>query len=440
MMGDHGKFHLGPPIHDVMSHEFGHELGLPHDGFQPHSCPIYNSVMSYTYIEGAGHRLDLAVYSEEALSSLVLNERHLSERLPFPLQKVEFLAMTPYQYRLEPSPDGRATLIDWNWNGVLGEENVVADINYDQGTDIGPEYDVGRADAAPVLVTHGAHHDGRLLLFLPRGGALQLREWLGTDVDKDGARWSPEINVEPAGVVGDPTAAYARGAAWVAYRMADRVVVRRIVPGEDHPQIGPALAVSGGVGEPTLASFGGHLALLLWRSPDRPIGLRLIDVTGPEPRFGPEEESDFASAVPVAAVEARDGETPALCVGLVEPTDPNHRSWTEVRRFVYTPAGRWRESGRQWVNGEVSGRDGARPFAVHAAHRMLLLWRREPGFEARGRLYHFSGGGTTADRPWSEQYITMQAALRETRTGWFSRRYSQPAAPSAVGARSVLVP
>ena len=431
LSGVNGKFHLGPPIHDVMSHEFGHELGLGHDGFQPHNCPIYNSIMNYTYIIGAGHRLELAAYSEGALSSLVLNERHLSERLPFPLRKVEFLAMTPFQYRLAPSRDGRSTLIDWNWNGVLGEENVVADINYDHGTDFGSQYDVGRADAAPVLVTHGAPKNGRLLLFVPRSGGLHLREWLGTEVDKDGARWSREIEVEPAGVVGDPTAAYARGATWVAYRTADRVVVRRIVPGGDHPTIGPAKTVPGAVGEPTLASFDGRLALLLWRSPDRPIGLRLIDVAGHEPRFASEEESGFASAVPVAAVEARDGETPALCVGLVEVTDPNHRSWTEVRRFVHTAAGRWRESRRQWVNGEQPSIDGANAFAVHAAHRMSLLWRPEPGFEARGRLYHFSGRGTTADRPWSEQFITMEAPVRETGTGWFSRSYYFAEAPSA---------
>ncbi len=64
LMGDRGKFRVGLPVHDVMTHEFGHELSLPHDAFQPHNCPIYNSVMSYTYIEGAGHRLDLCVYSE----------------------------------------------------------------------------------------------------------------------------------------------------------------------------------------------------------------------------------------------------------------------------------------------------------------------------------------------------------------------------------------
>ena len=77
-------------------------------------------------------------------------------------------------------------------------------------------------------------------------------------------------------------------------------------------------------------------------------------------------KSNFASAVPVAAVAAREGESPALCIGLIEPTNLNHLSWTEIRRFVLTTAGRWRETHREWVNGEVCGRDGATPLAVHA--------------------------------------------------------------------------
>ena len=73
------------------------------------------------------------------------------------------------------------------------------------------------------------------------------------------------------------------------------------------------------------------------------------------------------------------------------------------------------QSRRQWVNGEQPSIDGANAFAVHAAHRMSLLWRPEPGFEAHGRLYHFSGRGTTADRPWSEQFITMEAPVPRNR-------------------------
>ena len=179
-------------------------------------------------------------------------------------------------------------------------------------------------------------------------------------------------------------------------------------------------------------------ALLCRRSPDRPIGLRLIDVAGLKARFASEEESGFAQAeVPVAAVEARDGETPALCVGLVEVTDPNHRSWTEVRRFVHTAAGRWaRARARQWVSGEQASIDGANASSpLHAAHRMSLLWRCPSRASRRaGRLYHFSGRGTTADRPWSEQFITMEAPVRETGTGWFSPAYFAEAARAASAA------
>lgn len=67
---------------------------------------------------------------------------------------------------------------------------------------------------------------------------------------------------------------------------------------------------------------------------------------------------------------------------------------------------------------------------------MVLLWRPEPAFKGRGRLYDFSGGRTSADRPWSGQYITMRADPRETGTGWLSRSYRQPgrSSPSAPGA------
>ena len=195
----------------------------------------------------------------------------------------------------------------------------------------------------------------------------------------------------------------------MAYRIGEKVVCAESLSRVNIPRL--ALRSSSRCsGSADAGPFDGRLALLLWRSADRPIGLLLIDVAGREVKFEREEESNFASAVPVAAVEAHDGETPALCIGRIEPTDPNHRSWTEIRRFVRTTAGRWRETHRDWVNGEVCGRDGAGPFAVHAAHPMSLLWRNEPGFGARGRLYHFSGGGTTADRPWSGQFITMQAA------------------------------
>ncbi len=338
--------------------------------------------------------------------------------------------MTPYQYQLKPSPDGHSTLIDWNWNGILGEENVVADINYDHGTDIGRQYDVGGADFAPVLVTHGTPRNGRLLLLLPKGGALHLREWLGSDVDKDGDRWSAETVVKPSGIAGDVTAAYQHGATWVAYRTGEKVVMRRIVVAGEHPAIGPAIVVLGAAGQPTLAPFDGRLALLLWRSADRPIGLSLIDVAGREVTFEREEESNFASAglwPPWRRATA--GRRPCASAGSSRPIRtiaPGPRSGVSCAR-------------RQAAGGDAQGmgkRRGVRPRWGHAAGRP----RRAPD----GALVAKSARlrGTRPALPFQRrrdarrstlvgQYITMQAARRETGTGWFSRPYCEPGAPGA---------
>ena len=120
MMGDNGKFTTNPRVQDVLSHEIGHQLGLNHDGFQPHNSPTYASMMSYCYQNGVNGQPDEKRYSDGSLGRAVLNERRLSERLPFPLEKVAFLNGPPYHFPLRPA--GKATLIDWNWNGVFGEE------------------------------------------------------------------------------------------------------------------------------------------------------------------------------------------------------------------------------------------------------------------------------------------------------------------------------
>ena len=169
MMGGNGGFHADRLFQGVLPHEFGHELGLNHDGYQAQNSPIYPSIMRYSdpYQNRRDGRVGMKLYSHGLLGHIFLNERKLSERLPLPLGEIDFLANVPYYYRLRPA--GTSTLIDWNWNGVFGEEDVVADINYSHFTEIGPQrFDGGRADTAPVLVAHGTGSSAQLLLFFGR--------------------------------------------------------------------------------------------------------------------------------------------------------------------------------------------------------------------------------------------------------------------------------
>ncbi len=242
MMSAVGSFTTNDVILDVMTHEFGHELGLNHDGYQPHNCPIYPSLMSYTYQDKLNGRAELKQLSSGALGSILLDERRLSERLPVPIERVRFLANDPYFYQLRPA--GGSTLVDWNWNGIFGEEGVVADINYSHFTDIGRRrYELGASETAPALAAVGDGRAERLLLFSgrvrgnsprpapdapaaaanlspERPGALVVQAWQGEDRDRDGERWSAETVVEANGVTGDPTAISGRSTTWVAYPTA----------------------------------------------------------------------------------------------------------------------------------------------------------------------------------------------------------------------------
>ncbi|MBI3721829.1 MAG: VCBS repeat-containing protein, partial [Fimbriimonas ginsengisoli] len=151
-------------------HEFGHQLGLDHTGYWgPAWCPIYPSLMNYAYSYGFDGKPDAVHYSRGTFAKLVLHEENLDERLPFPIQQLHFLQSGPYHYKMKP--DGpNATLIDWNWNGIFGERNVRADINYGYSTYGGERLVIDRTVAAPFLL---AHRDW-LLMFYVKEAALEI--------------------------------------------------------------------------------------------------------------------------------------------------------------------------------------------------------------------------------------------------------------------------
>src|SRR5262245_23375510 len=176
-------------------HEFGHQVGLSHAGGPlTGMCPTYTSLMSYAYSYGFNDDGNQIHYSDGAMASLVLNETHLSERLPLPLDKIAFLAKGPYRFKLQT--DGDTTLIDWNRNGQFDEGVVRADIDDVYGVGSG-RFAAGKTVFAPVLFDHR----GRLFLVgADRDKRLYRREIHGAE------QLVPETWIDAVKPTGDPTA------------------------------------------------------------------------------------------------------------------------------------------------------------------------------------------------------------------------------------------
>ena len=421
--GDRGHFN---GHWQEFAHEFGHQLDLVHDGFygsgsgwsSDTGSAIYPSLMSYTYSYGYDNQGDWVRYSDGKRAPFVLNPRHLSERLPYPFDAVRFLGAEPYHYRVSPTPDGKETLIDWDWNGVLGEKDVVANVKYTHGTDFGPSLNVATTTAAPVLVAHGPAARPRPLLVYVQGSALIARSWVGRNRDLDGDRWS-ELGADYAsGIVGDPSAAYlGDGATWVAYRTAPGVVLRRLTLGDaGKPRFGPPTLLEGTVdAQPTVAALNGRLALLLWRGKGRGVELTMLRPKDEGLVLGAERLLDFRSDVPVGAVAGRvDPAGASLWVGRIAPDGEPNAGRTEVVRFMVDAGGGAKAASRLWVAG------------VYARHRMTLLWQEAGPKLPDGRITLLAGGALPGGPAGNDMYVSMNTPYPDYGEGWMLHRYRNP--------------
>ena len=393
----------------VFVHEFGHQMGLNHEGFWKASlCPIYPSLMNYAYSYSLNDSRDQIRYSDGTFKDLILNENDLDENLPWPYEKVKFLEKGPYRFRLKPN--GNTTLIDWNWNGVFGEKHVRADINYSYSTNAGVRDDVGHTQTAPYVFVH----EGKAyVLFGLHDKPADVKTDPTVGPDKPGrvllrrlikpTKWEEVVTVESGGLIGDPVAASFAGRIWVAYQTTQGVMMRSVR--SDYSMTAPQLVDSDKTCVPTIGVHDGQLVVFLtnptsgvvrYRTMDRKAVLREV------------QTFDTTATSPVGICS--DTHNGDAIVGLCQDIDKTKTKRWQVRRYRLED-GKFRFLSKDWI-ADAAG-----------VGRVTVLFDGTSNAGPTGRIYFYCLGTTSTATPWQCVYMAHQIADKTVHGGWLVKRF-----------------
>ncbi|HLK14633.1 MAG TPA: hypothetical protein VKT78_07485 [Fimbriimonadaceae bacterium] len=401
----------------VFVHEFGHQLGLNHEGFWPNgSCPIYSSLMNYNYSYGYEDSRDKIHYSDGSLSKVVLKETDLDEVLPYPYEKVKFLEKGPYHYHLKANGD--TTLIDWNWNGVFGEHHVRANINYAYSISGGTRHDTGKTETAPWLFTHGGKP---FILYGARSTDKDNKTDPTVSPDKPGRLllrrmgkpqvWDNAWTIEEGGLTGDPVAISAGGAIYAFYQTSLGVAMRRIVVGKSDLTMSQATYVAEESSlVPTVGEYAGRVYLFLWNPGNGAVKYKLLNGRGV---FDKEFTLDTTSTSPVGlTTDTINGDA---ILGLAQDQDKDRKRRWQVRRYRAVDGKLVQQGEPDWIE----GKDGR----ANGIGRITVLFEKSRDAGPKGRIYLFCLGGHGTENPWACEYVAQQIADKTVRGGWLVKRY-----------------
>ena len=400
----------------VFVHEFGHQLGLNHEGFWPNgSCPIYSSLMNYNYSYGYEDSRDKIHYSDGSLDKIVLREDDLDEVLPYPYEKVKFLEKGPYHYHLKAN--GATTLIDWNWNGVFGEHHVKANINYAYSISGGERHETGKTETAPWLFMH----DGKaFLLYGVRSTDKDNKTDPTVGPDKPGRLMLRRLakpntwdtwTVEAGGLIGDPEAISFGGSVYAFYQTASGVNMRRIEVGKaDLSMSAPTTLADDPTLVPTVGVYSGKLYVFLWNGATGAVKYKVMNSRG---QFDKEYPLDTPSTSPVGlTTDTINGDA---VLGLAQDQDKTRLRRWQVRRYRSVDGKLTAVGGPDWVEGADGHANGV--------GRIIVLFEKSRDAGPKGRIYLFSLGGHGTENPWACEYVAQQIADKTVHGGWIVKRY-----------------
>ncbi|MDR3689172.1 MAG: hypothetical protein P4L46_07315 [Fimbriimonas sp.] len=409
----------GMALYATFIHEFGHQLGLSHNGFyNADGCPSYPSLMNYPYSYTLNGDIKNIDYSDGRLANFVLKETDLDEVIPLPYEKVKFLENAPYRFHLKKN--GETTLIDWNWNGVFGEHHVKADVNYAYSTSAGRRDDIDRTQTAPWLFTH----KGKAYILFGRDtapvdksadptlgptktGALYLRR-----LDKP-FKWEPAHTVDYWGAFGDPVAASFGGKIVVAYQCKQGIVVRDVDDSAGGFDVSkPDVVEPDNSLVPTIGEFDHRLWLFLWDPATQKVQVRAIRGGKTVPQVLGER-----STIPVGPCE--DTIHHQLILGMAQDQPGKRTTHWQIRRFSLK-GGTFVGVSVDWIQGvDGDARGRSRP---------VVLFDSDRRFGPEGKVYFYSLGDHGKENPWACGYVAETIADKKStgghvQGGWIVKRF-----------------
>jgi hypothetical protein len=383
---------------EVFVHEFGHQLGLNHEGFWPvNGSPIYTSLMNYTWSYGFEEDRNKIHYSNDEFKGLVLRENDLDETLPYPFAKVKFLSMAPYHFRLQPKGD--QTLIDWNWDGVFGEKHVKANITYSYSIQAGTRDNVGKTKTAPWIFLHDRN---AFALYGTNDAPVDLKRQPTLDETNPGRlvlkrlespnHWSKEWVVDSKGLIGDPVAVSFRGGIVCCYP-SDRGLLIRKISGATAST--PIMVSTDRSLVPSIGVYQGRCLLFDWNPKTHEVGYQAVNPNG---KVGERHLLDVSSSNPVGF--CTDTVHRQLILALAQDQSKDKTNRWQVRRYTLNRIGSLEaEGGPSWVEGVDGGAKGT--------GRLTILFDGGRDAGPKGRLLLFGKGITDEKTPWACSYVAQ---------------------------------